>query len=599
MTWHISEKFDSLKFRILGGIMAIFVLAMGMVMYGVWTYQRDRLLEMSSRRAMNLSDVIVAGLRFSMLQNDRSGSLESINTILDVAGASRISILNAEGGIVLSTDPTREGLAPDRSTHPSCRACHQRGSGPGRTVLAEHDGEKYIKTATVIRNEPACYACHDSGVETIGVLLVESSFQETAVMLEQMEHRIALTGFFALVVGMLLVNSIVTRFFVRPLDILQKGFEQIGRGNFDHWVYVKSGGELGYMADSFNVMSRALGRFVRELKERQEEVAAHYTIVNSLSRTIEKKVLKEVVLDLLANLLKAEGVAMALSVEKYPNIFEVARIRRGDKRHYHSHCDTEKDDFDLCPLNRENLLSWARGDLDKPLYLEDDTWLLLPLRHEKFSIGLLSVLKAENEVFSRAEKKIVPILAHHISVALANAQLYDMAITDSLTTLYTKRYFEKKIRDCIVAHHSTRRGFCLLMIDIDYFKAVNDEHGHPVGDHVLMRFGELIRARIRHGDLPFRYGGEEFVVLLREDRLEDARHTAERIRRGAEQMVLRVGNVAPFTKTVSIGVACFPRHCTDADELVEAADRAMYKAKQMGRNRVVVFCERDGFAQCR
>ena len=145
-------------------------------------------------------------------------------------------------------------------------------------------------------------------------------------------------------------------------------------------------------------------------------------------------------------------------------------------------------------------------------------------------------------------------------------------------------------KEFIDGFHTTKRGFCMLMLDLDHFKQVNDEHGHPAGDQVLMHCGELIRSHVRHGDIPFRYGGEEFVVLLKGDQIEDAVRTAERIRLEAAKMVLQIDDIPSFSITVSIGVACFPHHFTTANDLVNAADTALYDAKHNGRNQVVVYC---------
>jgi diguanylate cyclase (GGDEF)-like protein len=593
---YISDKLESLKVRILGGIFIIFFLAIAMVMYGVWTYQRDKLVTLTSQKAIQLSDVIIAGLRSSMLQNDREETMRSINTILQAAGSERISILNTHSRIKMTSDPKLVGKVVDKMTDPSCRECHASGKRMARTAVVEVAGERFINTVTAIRVEPACYGCHPKDKKVIGILLVESSFSETEAILEQMEGRIALTGFIAFIIGALLINYIVTRFFTRPLEILQKGFEQVGHGDFTYWVDVNCGGEIGYMADSFNVMSRAIGRFVNEINVKTEEVGAHYAIVNDLSQTIDKKKLKEVVVELLYRLLKADCATLALAVDNHPKMFEVVRMRSEDKRHYHDYFNTDSDDLDMCALTREDLVALRKGNPPSVSYSKDGSKLVISLVHKKMALGLVSVIKPATQSFSEAEKKIIPVLVHHITLSLANAQLYHIAITDGLTTLYTKRHFEKKINDFIHNFHVTKRGFCLLLLDLDHFKQVNDEHGHPVGDKVLVQVADLIRSTIRHGDIPFRYGGEEFTILLQGDDIEGAVRISERVRRSMEGTVLQIADIPPFSKTVSIGVACFPHHYTTAEELITAADKALYKAKRNGRNQVIVYC-RDTYGE--
>ena len=137
------------------------------------------------------------------------------------------------------------------------------------------------------------------------------------------------------------------------------------------------------------------------------------------------------------------------------------------------------------------------------------------------------------------------------------------------------------------------------MPHLDHFKQVNDEYGHPVDDKVLARIAELIRSTIRHGDIPFRYRGEEFTILLKGDDIEMALRIAKRVRCVVEETILQINGVQPFSKTVSIGVACFPHHYSTADEIVAAADKAMYKVKRNGRNQVVVYCRNSyGESDC-
>jgi diguanylate cyclase (GGDEF)-like protein len=587
---YISDKLGTLKVRILGGIFLIFFLAITMVVYGVWTYQRDRFIDLTSRKAMQLSDVIIAGLRSSMLQNNPEETMRDIDNILRVAGTERISILNADSRVKMTSDPKFAGKVFNKMTDPSCGVCHASGKKMGRTAVVEVGGERFINTVTVIPAEPACFGCHPKGSPFIGILLVESSFRETEIMLEKMAKRIGLTGVMAFLVGVLLLNYIVTRFFTRPLEALRKGFERVGQGDFTCRVEVKTRGEIGYMADSFNRMSETIDRYVNEINEKTEEVGAYYAIVNDLSQTIDKNKLTEVVVELLYRLLKAECAALALVVDNHPNSFEIVRIQSADKRHYHDYYNTESGTLEVCALTREDLVALAEKDRPAVSYLDNGSKLLISLVHKNIVLGVVSVVKPEKQRFSKAEKKIIPVLVHHLALSFANAQLYSIAITDGLTTLYTKRHFDRKIREFIHNFYTTKRGFCLLIMDIDHFKQVNDEHGHPVGDKVLERIADLIHSSIRHGDIPFRYGGEEFTVLLKGDDIEGAVRIAERIRRSVEETMLHFDDAPPLRKTISVGVACFPHHYSTAEEIITAADKALYKAKSDGRNRVIVYC---------
>jgi len=308
-----------------------------------------------------------------------------------------------------------------------------------------------------------------------------------------------------------------------------------------------------------------------------------------LSQTIEKKELKEIVVDLLCKILKAETVSLVLPVENKDGFFEIVNIHRKDKRHYHLLFDLTTGDLPDCALTQDDIKGLVHHYYTRPVFSEDGGKLLVPVQQQNMKIGLVAIVKPVGEVFTSSEKKIVSVLSHHINISFANAELYSMAVTDGLTSLYTKRYFLRKISEFVDRFRVDKVGFWVMLLDLDHFKEVNDGYGHPVGDQVLALIAGLIRKNLRHGDIPCRYGGDEFIVLLRGEELEDVVKVAERIRRKVAVHVFLIDDNPPFNKTISVGLACFPHHFRTGEEVVTAADSALYQAKKFGRNRVVVF----------
>ncbi len=584
------DKLTSLKVKVLGGIFLVFFLAIAMVIHGVLTYQRARLIRMNTLHAMQTGHTVVAGLSSSMLQNDRGASMEVIKDMISTAHFSRISVLNKDGKIVMTSEPSLAGKILDKSSDTACIFCHQRNvSKRKRTAVIESPDKSYIRTVIAIENKPTCYTCHPKENDIIGLLFVDSSLEETNSLQKETTRRILLTAIVIFLFGVVLINFIVTRYFTKPLDALQVGFEQVGRGNFEYWVDVKCGGEISDMVDSFNIVTRAIGRYVDEVKAKSNEVSTLYSIVQKMSLTIEKKKLKEIVADLLCEVLQADCVTLALPVEKQKGIFEILTMRKGDKRHYHSHFHIESEAKLSCSLTRDELVYWGDRNFTSPVFSADGTRLLLPLQLDKMLVGLISVDKAAGETFTLPQRKIIPVLAHHMTISFANAQLYELAITDELTGLYTKRHFLKKIKQAEKEYLVRKKGFSVMMIDVDHFKYVNDSYGHPVGDRVLAQIGELLMANVRHGDTACRYGGEEFVVLLNRGDTTEARNLAERLRKRIEAQPFTIDTIPPFHKTISIGLSCCPRHFCTAEEMIKGADAALYTAKDLGRNQVVMF----------
>ncbi|MBI3561803.1 MAG: diguanylate cyclase [Gammaproteobacteria bacterium] len=163
-------------------------------------------------------------------------------------------------------------------------------------------------------------------------------------------------------------------------------------------------------------------------------------------------------------------------------------------------------------------------------------------------------------------------------------QLHELAMRDELTTLYNRHYLMEVSPKVFRQAYRQKFPVCMLVIDIDHFKKINDSHGHRVGDLVLTQVGKLLRHNCREEDLAARFGGEEFVLLLPYCNLADAQSKAEAIRREIEELKPNA-----IVVTASIGIATQPLDKPYSFELLfEAADKAVYRAKALGRNRVEV-----------
>ncbi len=161
---------------------------------------------------------------------------------------------------------------------------------------------------------------------------------------------------------------------------------------------------------------------------------------------------------------------------------------------------------------------------------------------------------------------------------------------DGLTEIYNHRFIKQLIDREVKRHIRYSGTLCVLMIDIDDFKKVNDTHGHPAGDLVLIKAAELIKKSIRGCDILSRYGGEEFLVALPVTPIEDAKFVADRIVKSFNSDTFEIGkDKKPIALTVTIGLAAFPDNSNNKDELIGNADKALYKGKNNGKNRVVVF----------
>ncbi len=223
------------------------------------------------------------------------------------------------------------------------------------------------------------------------------------------------------------------------------------------------------------------------------------------------------------------------------------------------------------------------------------SFISLPLKFDNRVIGVINIAdKVSGEVFSEEDLHLLVTFANYASIALERGAYYSMSeelkllsMTDPLTGLFNRRYFHERIFEEIerVKRHS--ECFTTFMIDIDNFKGFNDRYGHTVGDEVLKSVARTIRDAVRSMDVVARYGGEEFAVILPHTSKRDSEEIAERMRKDIEKNAVATGGL-PARPTVSIGVAEFPHDAGNIDDLINRADRAMYIAKRLGKNRVVL-----------
>lgn len=193
---------------------------------------------------------------------------------------------------------------------------------------------------------------------------------------------------------------------------------------------------------------------------------------------------------------------------------------------------------------------------------------------------MAAALQAERDNLERTVKERTKELSE------ANARLERLAVTDGLTGLFNHRRFQEALHSELLRCERHKRPLAVLMLDVDFFKKVNDSMGHPAGDELLRRLAEVLAEDLRQTDLISRYGGEEFAVLLPETTKAEAMQVAERMREAVEQQI-NENNAWTQRITVSVGVATFPEDAQTAEALLEAADQALYVAKRQGRNRVI------------
>lgn len=284
--------------------------------------------------------------------------------------------------------------------------------------------------------------------------------------------------------------------------------------------------------------------------------------------------------------------------------------------------------------NSKNLLSsvtaWGKSPPSEDMFAPDDCWavrsgrshqvedpasglhckhitspaslasgyLCIPLMAQGVSLGILHVQflscatrERETEEL-KAKQRLATAVAENLALALANLKLREtlqnQAIRDPLTGLYNRRYLEETMDREIIRSRRLKTPVGVVMMDLDHFKAFNDAFGHGAGDELLSALAHVITAGVRAEDIACRYGGEEFLLVLPGATLETTRERAENIRQAVKALQVKYQGRFLRSTTISLGVAIFPDQGQTAEEVITAADTALYRAKQAGRDRVEI-----------
>jgi diguanylate cyclase (GGDEF)-like protein/PAS domain S-box-containing protein len=223
-----------------------------------------------------------------------------------------------------------------------------------------------------------------------------------------------------------------------------------------------------------------------------------------------------------------------------------------------------------------------------PLLIDQTVQGVLCLQGNRFDVG--------GDPFANL-RRLAEMFTHQLALALSNLSLRErlqqQALQDGLTGLYNRRYLDENLPRELQRADRSGKALGLIMLDIDRFKRFNDTYGHDAGDALLREVGAFLKRHTRSADIACRYGGEEFVLVLPDLSPPDLAQRAEEVRAGISNLKVQYARHTFVLVTVSLGVAIYPDHKQTADDLIKAADEALYAAKHAGRNRVVFYSD-DG-----
>ena len=378
---------------------------------------------------------------------------------------------------------------------------------------------------------------------------------------------------------------------------------RLGKGDFSSPVPTHGSDEFAELGVEFNKMSEELAAHIAEIESKRKELEeAIRRVGEAVGAGLDREGVVALVVRTAIEACGAEaGRALPIDSKRMQH-FEYGID--GDDSLLGGLVAAERGAFEIDPDIGRELLATLEPEPGQPLpqrrpstaQLELVHAIALPMRARIAGgsdidfVGVISIARHGPE-FTEQERDLFAYLAGQATLSIENVDLHEtvqqQALTDELTGLFNVRQFHSRLAGEIDRASRFSTPLSLVMLDIDKFKLVNDNHGHQQGDRVLVEVASVLRRLSRDVDLPARYGGEELAVVLPQTDLNGAEQQAERMRAAIEGMQIQRldgGGLLPIT--ASFGVASFPGEGVDKTELIAAADAALYRAKRGGRNRV-------------
>lgn len=390
-----------------------------------------------------------------------------------------------------------------------------------------------------IAHTAQCDSCHGKGNKLRGVLKLTTSMAE--VDRDMMKAR--LQSLIVLVISLALTTAVtgymLGRFIAKPIEDITAAMMLVTGGNFE--VQVASGrqDELGKMASSFNQMTAELQRTYHKMKREQEKL---YSVIQGTQEAV-------VVTDAFGAVVLVNDSTEQLVGKNIARISQEGLLNLLDD-----------------PILFQRMLEDTDTAKEPTLFEYNNRWLLTSATTIRDKDGL--------QIGSAALLRDVTL-----EQALLK-ELEHLSITDALTDVYNRRHLDATLKLELMRARETGLPLAVIMFDADHFKKFNDTYGHDQGDRVLKMVGQVMKGAVRQYDVPCRYGGEEFTVILPGADSHGALFVAERLRKDIEAMA-----VDGLQVTISLGIACYPLIlATSPESLIEAADTALYRSKESGRN---------------
>lgn len=459
-----------------------------------------------------------------------------------------------------------------------------------------------------------CISCHNvARGDTLGIISMEFDISDMRSSGMITILKILGINLLFIVVVLLLINYFVTPY-MNLFSNLQSGIKKAYRGDFSHEFVSKVGGDAKNVVEQMNSLFRKMQETFGDIKYNlatfipqgsvsiSDPLHEAKTIIGELSdiykfkKTIELDGSKDEVYTRIVDILKLKYHVGHFAFYEVNNVTSERKLIYSTEEDNICFEKTNKNALE-CRAHRTNsvTISTEFPNLCRACLSKDMDYVCIPftINHD---ISLTVSMTSENRDEVELMKKNISSIRHYLEAAkpviesqILMEKLRDTSLRDGMTGLYNRRFLEEVIEKIMSLANRNKETYAVLMLDVDFFKMVNDTYGHDTGDKVIVALAKILKSSIRDSDLAIRYGGEEFLILLSNATDDGIMQVANKIHSGFAALSFDVGSSEKLKKTISIGIARFP---TDGDTIwkcIKYADTALYEAKNSGRNKIVEF----------
>ncbi len=337
---------------------------------------------------------------------------------------------------------------------------------------------------------------------------------------------------------------------------------------------------------------------VSELKKKVRDLSVFNQIVKALTSTLELEEVLEVIMEVVTELLKPNNWSLLLVDEESNELYFEIVVGAESEKVKEIRLKMGEGIAGWCALERKPVLvrdtakdpRWSKK-VDEATNFETQSIICAPIISKEHCLGIVELINnKEDGEFTEEDLNVLVNLSDYIAIALQNARyvqrILELTVTDDCTNLFNARHLHTILDLEVYRANRYDQSLSLIFIDLDFFKNVNDTHGHLIGSKLLGEIAKIIKGIIRDSDYAVRYGGDEFVVILPETNKENAMHVATRMCESLASTPIPVEENVTVKMTASFGVASLPEDAETKIDLIRLADQAMYRVKERSRNGV-------------